>query len=211
MEGEQSDPRMFTALEERLARAEPKDTFKLGRDRWVIVVVLAGVAMTLPSIFGAKDDWIAWLTVAGMVLELCGVGVLAYRQIRDTAPEFVDAKRKFAIELDNQFLEYQRLLDWLRSLPLPERNRRLAYIESRLESMSLRYPIVFGAVDKLGFLPLLAGIFVQVQAVKTVSAMTGLLALFILALYGMALWMTRFRLQMQSYARLLRATTEVEH
>ena len=210
MEGDQGNPQVFAELETRLAEVEPKDPLKLKRDRWVAGVMVLGVLMTVPSMFGASGDVIAWVTLAGLVFELCGFGVLAYRQIRDTAPEFKDAKRKFAVELDTHFVEYQRLLVWLRSLSQSERDRRLAYVESRLESMSLRYPIVFGAVDKLGFLPLLVGVFVQWQAIERVSITVGLLAFFILALYGMALWMTRFRLQMQSYARLLRAAEAEE-
>lgn len=119
------------------------------------------------------------------------------------APEFKSAKRNFAIELDKGFNGYQQTLAWLRSLSEAERSRRLAYIESRLHSMSQRYPIVFGAVDKLGLLPLLVGVFVQWQAIERVSIEVGLFALFIFALYGMAIWMVWFRLQMQSYARLL--------
>lgn len=209
MEGDQGNLRVFAELEARLAEGGPKDPLKLKRDGWVAGVMVLGVLMTVPSMFGASGDVIAWITLIGLVLELCGFGVLAYRQIRDTVPEFKDAKRKFAVELDTQFVEHQSLLAWLRSLSQAERDRRLAYVESRLESMSLRYPIVFGAVDKLGFLPLLVGVFVQWQAIERVSITVGLLAFFILALYGMALWMTRFRLQMQSYARLLR-TAEAE-
>lgn len=204
MDANKATRQVFAELEGELAKLEPRDAYKLRRDRWVIATMLAGVLMTTPSMLGAKQSWIVWLTLAGLLLELCGLGVLAFRQISDVVPDFVQAKRKFAAELDARFLEHERLLGWLRDLPLEQRDLRLAYIESRLESMSLRYQVIFGAVDKLGFLPLLAGIFVQVQAIKTVSPMAGLLALALIALYGMALWMTRFRLQMQSYARLMR-------
>jgi hypothetical protein len=205
VEGDQGNLRIFVELEARLAEGEPKDPLKLKRDRWVAGVMVLGVALTVPSMFGASGELIAWVTLVGLVFELCALGVFAYRQVRDVAPEFRDAKRKFAVELDTQFVEYQRILAWLRSLPQFERDRRLPYIESRLQSMSLRYPIVFGAVDKLGFLPLLVGVFVQWQAIETVSIRVGLFAFFIFALYGMALWLARYRLQMQSYARLLRA------
>lgn len=211
MSKEQTCEQIFTALEDRLAAQEPKDTLKLSRDRWVVGFMLIGMAMTVPSILGAAATWLTWLTAAGLILEICGFGVLAYRQIRDVAPDFVEAKRKFASELDAHFLKREELLTWLRGLPQLERERRLAYVESRLDSMSLRYPIVFGAVDKLGFLPLLVGLFVQVQAIETISLMTGLFAFAIIALYGMALWMTRFRLQMLSYLRLLRAAADNTH
>jgi hypothetical protein len=210
MEGQQTARAFFTELERRLAEWEPKDVYKLRRDRWVALIMLLGVALTVPSILGAKHEVVGWLTLVGIVLELCGLGVLAYRQIRDVAPEFVDAKRKFAVELDAHFIQYQALLQWLRAQSVGEVRRRLAYVESRLDAMSLRYPIVFGAVDKLGLLPLLAGIFVQVQAINRVSPLIAIFAIAIFMLYGMALWMARYRLQMQAYARVLSAAIRSE-
>ncbi|MGJ4728111.1 hypothetical protein [Luteimonas sp. SDU101] len=194
---------MFYELEARLSAAEPKDLLGFKRDRVVIAMMLLGVAMTVPAMFGVDGTWFDWMTVTGLILELSGFGVLSYRQIRDVAPEFRDAKRKFAMELDKGFDATEQTLAWIRSLPEDARDRRLAYIESRLQSMSQRYPIVFGPVDKLGLLPILVGVFVQWQAIERVSVEVGLLAVFIFALYGMAIWMVRFRLQMQTYARLL--------
>jgi len=205
MKNEQGNQNLFQALEGRLAALEPKDVLKVVRDRWVVVVMLFGMAMTLPSILGAKGHWIDWLTLVGVAIELCAVVVLTYRQMRDVVPDFVDAKRKFAIELDCHFVEYEKIRRWLQSLPSGDRVRWVAYIESRLESMGQRYPIMFGPTDKLGVLPVLFGLFLQLQAIKTVSMVTGILGVMVLIFYGMALWMTRFRLQLQSYVRLLRA------
>jgi hypothetical protein len=195
----------FGEIERRLAASDPKVPLELRRDRWVLLTMLVGIVMTVPSMLGMKGDWAAWIALAGLVLELCGISVLAYRQIRDVAPELKDAKQKFAAELDVQFRNHQDVVAWLRSFPEIERRRRLTYIESRLESMSHRYPIAFGAVDKLGFLPLLVAVFMQWQAIEQLSFAVGIFAFFIFVMYGMALWLVRFRLQMQSYARLMRA------
>lgn len=196
---------MFSEMEERLTGGEATGTLKLRRDRWPSIVMLMGVVMTTPAMLGLKGDWVIWVVLAGLALELCGFVVLISRQIRDIAPEFKDAKRKFAVELDAKFIQHQHLLTWLRSLPKPERDRRLAYLDSRIESMSSRYPILFGSVDKLGVLPILVAGFIQWHAIQKVSFATGALAFVIFVFYGMALWMVRFRLQMQTYERLLRA------
>lgn len=194
---------VYAEMEARLAEDGPRDAIGVKRDRWVIGVMLFGVALTLPSILGLKGDMVAWGALVGLLLELCGLSVLSYRQVRDVAPGFIDAKRKFAVELDRGFLGYQQTLAWLRTLPPAELDRRLAYAESRLQSITQRYPVVFGAVDKLGLLPLLVGVFVQWQAIDRVSIGVGIFAAFMFALYGMAIWMVRFRLQLQSYVRLL--------
>lgn len=204
MDGQPRTQHIFAELEQRLARLEPKDPLNVKRDLWVGGVMLLGIAMTLPTIFGVKGELVSWIVLAGLVLELCGFGVFVYRQVRDIAPDFVDAKKKFADELDSKLVEHEELLAWLRSLPLQARGRCIAYVDYRLESMAQRYQIMFGAVDKLGLLPLLAAIFVQIQAIRNVSILTAIFAFTIFALYGMAIWLARFRLQMQRFARLLR-------
>lgn len=204
MENEQSDQQLFLDLEDRLAALEPKDALRMGRDRFIVVAMLIGVAMTLPSIFGAKGAWAGWSTLIGMPIELCALAVFTCRQMRDVVPDFVDAKRKFAVELDSHFSDYEKIRRWLQSLSPQDRTKRIAYVESRMHSMAQRYLIVFGATDKLGVLPVLVGLFLQLQAIKSVSVASGVVGVLVLVLYGMALWMTRFRLQLQSYERLLR-------
>lgn len=204
MEEQLRTQHIFAELEDRLARLEPKDVTNLKRDRWPFGIMLIGMAMSLLTTFGLKGEIVAWITIAGLVLELCGFGVFFYRQIRDAVPEFIDSKRKFSIDLDSKLLDHEETLAWLGAFPLQERNRRLAYLDYRLEVLAQRYQIMFGAVDKLGLLPLLAALFVQIQAIKSVSALIALFAFALFLLYGIAIWLTRFRLQMQRYARLFR-------
>lgn len=204
MEEQLRNQQVFAELEDRLARLDPKGVLNLRRDRWVAGIMLAGMGMTLPAIFGAKGEWINWVTIVGMVLELCGSGVFSYRQVRDVAPDFIDAKRKFAFELDTGLREHTENLAWIRSLEPQERSRCRAYVEYRLDAFTSRYQIMFGPVDKLGFLPVLVGSFIQIQAIQKVSSLIGVLGSAIILMYVMAIWLTRFRLQMQRYARLFR-------
>lgn len=161
--------------------------------------------MTVPSILGWKGDWPTWSALFGMVLELCALGVLTYRQVRDVIPDFMDANRKYALELDSHFVEYERIRMQLRALAPQDRMRRLSYVEDRLESFTQRYPLIFGAADKVGALPALIGLFLQARAIDSLSMAAGLVGTGVLVLYGMALWMARYRLQLQAYARLLKA------
>jgi len=208
MTNEHESRQLFQELESRLAALEPRVQLNIGRDRWLIGVLIVGVAATAPFILGFREGWLVWFTVIGLALELCAFAILAYRQVSDVAPDFVDAKRKFAADMDEHFPEDLQIRGWLGSLPAQERTLRLAYVESRLESMAQRYPIVFGPADKLGVLPALIGLFLQLQAIQSFSRATGIIGLIVLFLYGMSLWIVRFRLQMQGYARLLRAAEE---
>lgn len=205
MSDQQDNQQLFQELENRLAALEPKDISNIRRDRAMLVAMAAGIVMTVPSILGAKAEWSSLFSAIGIALELCALGVFTYRQMRDVIPEFINAKQKFAAELDISFAGYEEIRKWLKSLSPEVRFKRFSYIESRLESMGQRYPIVFGAVDKLGVLPALVGLFLQLRAITTLSLTTGIVGLTVLFLYGMALWLARFRLQLQAYARLLKA------
>ena len=179
------------------------------RDAWLFVLIIVGVALTLfPWQRVTASDWVFWLTWFGLASQLAGFIVMAYRQARDVLPEFKDASRKFAMELDEHFAERERILAWLRSIPAEVRQPRRAYVEIRLETLRGRYPVLFGAVDRLGVLPVLVAVFIQYQALQSVSGVAMFLGLAIVVLYLMSLWMIRFRTQLETYVRVLRAADE---
>lgn len=197
---------LFDEIEARLAEMEPADVFKLRRDKWVLGAMAFGMALTLvPMIVGTQVEWFGYLSIAGVVIELCALGVFTYRQTRDIVPEFIDAKRKYATELDSHFVEFENIRRWLKTLAPDMRARHLAYIESRIESLEQRYPVVFGAADKLGVLPALIGVFLQFQAMAKFSLVTTMLGIAVVVMYVMAIWIAGFRLQLHTYARLLRS------
>lgn len=197
---------VFAALERRLSGLEPNYSFRLGRDRWVLAALVVGAGLVSTSRLWASNLF-PWVSFVGFSLELCALSVFAYRQFWDIVPDFVDAKQKYASELDHHFKGYEEIRNWLRTLPHGVLEKRIDYLESRRESMGQRYPILFGAADRLGLLPVLVGVFLQIQALKDVSVLMGVFAVFVIALYGMALWMSRFRLQLESYIRLLKSVS----
>ncbi len=196
---------VFTELERRLLVNEPKDALNLRRDRGLLLVAVAGILMTVPFYAGWKEAWSSVLAIVGIVLELCGMVLLTIRQVRDVLPDFVDARRNYAIAMDREFVQHEDVLAWLRGIPAHERERRLRYLESRLERFADRYPLLFGAVDKLGALPLLAAVFLQAQALQTISGLMAVFGVALIILYGMAMWMTRFRLRLLTWRQWLKA------
>lgn len=199
----------FQELELKLAKLSPPVVTGVKRDRVVIAVVLFGMLLALAPFGRWVGDGIApWLTLFGIVAQASGLTVLLFRQARDVVPDFIDAKLKFAADLDEQFERRARLIAWLRSVPPQRRAGYLAYVDSRLETLHSRYPLIFGPVDKLGFLPVLAGFAIQLHAVKSVSLLVMVLGLWVVILYGMGLWMARFRLQLESYRRVLCAADD---
>lgn len=203
----------FETLERHTQGLSPPIELGLKRDRYVISVIGIGLALYwAPFVRYLGDSVGPWLQILGLVLQLTGLGVLAYRQVKDAVPDFVDAERKFSVEMDSHFEKRQTVIAWLRSMPEAVRHERLRYVEARLEALRPRFALIFGAIDKLGFLPALVGVFLQVQTMQVISPLSAILGGMIIGMYAMSLWFMRFPMGLEGYARLIRAsmTTEAE-
>lgn len=209
LKADEADAGLFATLERFERELSPPADTGFKRDRWWVLTTAVGMLLAFTAFTGLFGETLrAWLSLAGVGMQLVGLMVISYRQARDIVPDFIDSRRKYADELDQHFAAREEILAWLRSLPASTRHARLRYVESRLETMRSRYALAFGVVEKLGFLPVLAGVYVQVQAQQSVSLLTMTLGVFIAALYAMSLWIMGYRLQLESYARLMRAAED---
>ncbi|MBG9791013.1 hypothetical protein ABD76_00045 [Paenibacillus dendritiformis] len=199
----------FKSLERFERKLSPRTNQGLKRDSWLLLVIATGFVISLLP-FGAtfSPEFRLASALTGLCLQAGALGVFSYRQLRDTVPDFIDARRKFAVELDQYFADREEVLVWLGSVPGAVREARLSYVEARLDSLRSRYALVFGAVDKLGLLPVLVGVFVQIRATGSLSLPSMIFGILIVVLYAMSLWITQYRLQLEAYGRLIRAAGE---
>jgi hypothetical protein len=196
----------FAALERHSVELSPASDMGLQRDRWWLGLIAAGVLLALlPLVQLTGWSWARWLPLIGLVMQMIGLGVFSWRQTRHVLPEFVDAKQKFAKDMDAHFMRRERVLQWLRSIPVGELEARVAYVDGRLEALRSRYLLLFGAVDRLGVLPMVVGVFIQFQGLRSVTFWLVLAGASVGVFYAMGLWISRFRLQMEGYSRLMRA------
>lgn len=196
----------FEQLERRAVALSPPVAWGFRRDWWWLLVMAVGIVLAVLPLNGmVRVPWVRWHPVVGLGLQLLGLGMFTWRQLKDVAPDFIDAKRKFAVDMDEHFLRREAVLAWLRSFASAERAMRLAYVDARLDALRSRYAVVFGAVDKLGVLPVAVAVLVQFLAIQSISPLVLWMGIGIAILYAMALWLSRFRLQLEGYARLLRA------
>lgn len=209
MSEEEQQHGFFETLEQHAQILSPPVELGLRRDRYLLSAIVVGLALAwLPWARYLGASVAPWLQILGLVLQLSGLSVLAYRQIKDTVPDFVDAKRKFSIEMDRHFADRETVIAWLRTVPEADRRDRLRYVEARLETIKPRYSLIFGAIDKLGFLPVLVGAFLQIQAMQSLSPLSTFFGGMIIGMYAMSLWLMRYQLQLEGYARLMRAASE---
>lgn len=196
----------FETLEQHAQILSPPVELGLKRDRYLLLAIVIGLALAwLPLACYLGEPATPWLKILGLVLQLSGLSVLVYRQMKDVVPDFVDAKRKFSIEMDRHFADREIVIAWLRTVPEAIRRERLRYVETSLETIKPRYALIFGAIDKLGFLPVLVGAFLQIQAMQAISSLSAAIGGMIIGMYAMSLWLQRYSLQLEGYARLIRA------
>lgn len=200
-----SSIQVFGALESRLTALQPQDPAKVRRDWWLYVGVLLGFLITvaakhLPATF--------WVSLSGIALEFSCFGVLAVRQAQLIVPDFIDSKRKFAAELDQDFRDLEEIRDWLRQVPIQTRRKLLIFAEERVRNFEKRFPLFFGPVEKLGALPLLAALFLQWRAITSVTIWDAVFGFGLLGLYTMAFWLAGLRFRLDRYAQILRSIEE---
>lgn len=169
------------------------------------LVALGVLLALLPLARLTRYPVLGGLSLIGLALQATGLSVVSWRQARDVLPDFVDAKNKFAADMDAHFLRREGVLSWLRSLPPRKLSARAAYVGTRLEALQSRYVLLFGAVDKLGVLPAVVALLVQAQGLGSVSPWLMGAGAGIAVFYAMGLWVSRFRLQMEGYSRLMHA------
>ena len=192
----------FQDLERRIAAYEPPDAMKFGRDRSLFIAAGIGVLLMVAAKY--LDGTLALMAlVVGLPLQFCALAVLIWRQAKDTVPGLIGARMKFAGQMDCDFEDDESLRGWVASIPEEVRLKRVNYLHRRISSVERRFNLIFGAVDKLGFLPIVAGGFLQVRGLSDVASWEFALGTIILFVYALAIWVYRFRLQIEGYARLI--------
>jgi hypothetical protein len=124
--------------------------------------------IAIPAILILLLRWIpsppAWMPIVFVVLlalEIIGLLLLcaATAEKLDLRPS--RERRSFAEQLDFDLPHYLDLITWLRTFPRERIDILADYTRQRLERLRARQPLLLGAVDKLGALPLLGALALQ--------------------------------------------------
>lgn len=162
--------------------------------------LLAMIVLQWPFL-GAK-----WSAVAGaalVALEAIGLGV-ALAPNRWRWPTFKDEMSDQADVLDFDRPHYESLLAWLSFYPLEQLQAMSAYARLRHDRMKDRMPLFTGSFEKLGVLPVIGAVVVQIRSFLH-GAKYGWLDLVLVAALLIAFWMAwalvlmRFRLDQMAH------------
>ncbi|MQP74301.1 hypothetical protein CQ393_00120 [Stenotrophomonas sp. MYb238] len=206
---ELSFPALNAALDDYLARTGGT---KAGPwERWSLIVGIAGagLSMLLGSVLSGKAAAIGILS--GLVIEILGLGISTYLQIRREWRQFREARREHAREIEESYIHYDQLIQQLRAFPLEQRRRRLRYIRDRRTTMHERLGLFTGGMERLGVLPLLLALYLQFKdwrlgdwnTFASITLVQGLLAFAILLAYALSWHLISLRARVQAYELLL--------
>lgn len=165
-------PRLyFATLESKLAEVSAGEPPPLHVSRWerrffwgtvLGILWLSTAPMLLSPSFALYI-----VLAAGMVIEIAGIIGLAILQAREILPAACNRRGKFAQRLDREFVMYREVVSWLRSHDLADLMSQLAFVRSRRDMMRRKLGLFAGGIERLGVLPLLVALYLQVHNFTT--------------------------------------------
>jgi len=178
------------------------------RARWGFAAVIAGALFALLSVrlLPGNATWTLILGSSGVAVEIAGGIVLVLSEMPRKWPTFAGERREFAAELDFDFPEHLKLVDWLRTFPLDQREKLSEFITYRHARMKEKLPMLTGSIEKLGALPIVIALYLQFKDMHWPPHPSWLEVGLIFALvfgYWLSVLQINVRLRIQLYEMLL--------
>jgi len=155
----------FVRLEQKIDAipAHPSTRLDFGlKERWgfgmiAVPVILILLLKWIPS----PPAWMPIVVVVLFVFEIIGFLLLCAVTVEKLDLRPSSERHSFAEQLDFDLPHYLDLIAWLRTFPRERIDVLADYTRQRLERFRARQPLLLGAVDKLGALPLLGALAIQ--------------------------------------------------
>ena len=160
----------FKSLDERIEKApeHPSERASLSRcTKWGIALI--AVAGTLGLVLGKllpPRPWVAILLSILFVLESAGIVLTLSANVASFKLTFAHQRREFAEVLDFDMPHHASLIAWLRSFPGERLQAMSDFSAFRIERYRSKMPALTGAIEKLGALPVLAALVIQLKDVS---------------------------------------------
>ncbi|TBR36448.1 MULTISPECIES: hypothetical protein [Dyella] len=184
----------FALLNERIEGLpeHPSVSTKTSR-REILAYVIGGVSAVLAigllnwPIFGKR--WSIGISAVLVVIEIVSLGIALFPIVRrPRLPSFSAERRDLADQMDFDRIHHEALISWLCSYPSETLSTLASYARGRHERMKDRMPIMLGAIEKLGVLPLVGALLIQVKSYVH-EAKYGWLDLLVVAALFIGYWM----------------------
>ncbi|RUL78958.1 hypothetical protein [Dyella choica] len=204
----------FAWLEERIAEyvQDADDTAVTRFELYSLagVVVFGGLVILINLLLRNRLGQL--ILQAGALLEWACVMIVCvrvgYRVWRAYKRQYLD----FAMHLDDFYLRYRNVVDALRKCPADEVARYLRYVRDRKTTLLYRHALLSGGMEKLGILPLLALLYLQLKEwsfgdwkdlLGHVHLIGSILLWMLAIMYLVAWWGARIKGRLDVYEALL--------
>lgn len=207
-------PFSFAWLEERIVE-QVQDTDGATMtwfERYAMIGVVAVGALAIMAYVVLRNPLGVRILQYGVVLEwACTMLVcirFGYRAWRAYKRQYKD----FARDLDDIYAPYRNVVTALRAHPATEITQRLRYVRDRKATLTYRHALLSGGMEKIGILPLLALMYLQLKdwsfgnwkdLLDHVHLVGGVLLWMLLIMYLVAWWVARIKGRLDLYEALL--------
>lgn len=136
-------------------------------EKWAyrVGVVAALIGLTAGLVL---DRWIPTIALLlaffCLVVEMGGFLLGALLTVRREYRQYVQPKLSHAMEMDNDFLHWEKVVAELRNHPRAHREQRLRYVSALRTRMTERMGIMYGGLQRLGPFPVLIALYLQFRS-----------------------------------------------
>lgn len=184
-------------------------------ERWSFAIALfaAGFALLIGNI--ADGPIASYATWIGLAVEILAFAVFLIRFIKRNWKIFRQSRRSYAIDLDGDYGEFLKFVNWLKTFCPVELSQKLRYVRGRKNSMIYRLGLLTGGVERLGVLPVLVALYLQFkdwefgdwESIGQINVVGGSLLWILLLLYAAGWWLIGLKTRLDTYETLLAEAT----
>lgn len=203
----------FAWLDKRLDAIPEGPSTTLVAPTWAVVWIAIGTTGALlglaPSVmvkFMVPKMWMVTLAKTGLWIEIAGYLPVFVRWFWIFIRDLWNWKKDITGQWDHDLAQFCVLSDELVQLPEAAIAEHLRFAKEAQVRLASKGSLLFGSVDKLGFLPVAIAISLQLKTMGDISALPAwqaLLGIFFAFQYLIAMLMARTKLRLQLHEMVL--------
>jgi len=205
----------FNALNERIDALPVHSSLRMAPTKRTLWGYIIGFSAAFFALVGAKvlpsNMTTVIITATLLAVEVIGLALALIPPRPWKIPSFASEQRDYAEQLDHDFAQYEGLIAWLRTFPAEQLESMAGYVTDRLESLKSKQPLLTGAIDKLGVLPIVIALFLQFRSMHWPPDFTWPQIIFgfvLVWMYWSSLLLVSLQFRAQLFQTMLKRATE---
>lgn len=184
------------------------------RTQWAYVIGLSAWAggILAAKLFPTNALYTVAIALTMLITEIVVLGVAIIPKRPWKMPGFQSERREYAEQLDHEMPGHLPLVEWLSRFPREQLETLADYATLRHERMKDKLPLPTGSIEKLGALPVLIALFIQLKDLRwpPQASLPEVILCFALATcYWMSLLQLNLRFRVQLHEALLSSALAV--